>query len=160
MTQQPGIPREALQDVHAAQAVLAVCGQLTTPVLDAVGRWFSHVDIPLPIQAMSLRQEQYRELAAQVLRDLGLAIDRAGAASEGSCEGDQLWRELAGLHADRLNAAWQAIRPADDEDRRARVSDLQEAMGLTAADIARRAPGDQGLLTVLSCLGLTVDDLR
>jgi imidazolonepropionase-like amidohydrolase len=161
------------EDVQTFAQIVKAGIRINEHLLAMVAKWFSDVEIALPIAEMPMTEEERNTLSIQVAEDMISALDKAitsldnGGAeaevlSQAAATLDPLWRELAGLQARVLNEIHQrhSDRPTRAEVLEAienMVEQLMQATGEDEETTRNRMRKDAGVIRLLRQLGIEPD---
>ena len=162
------------EDVAVFRAVVSAGLTPTSPLIHGLWRWFSNVDLALPLPIMQIAPEERKNLALAILEDLDLALDKYEIKNlHTSVEDrhelnngpeaqhiDNMWKELAGVYADLLNKEVYKIDPKDKEEIASQIIDgMSEAFGLDRAGVLEKIKTDPSLRLSLRMSGLNPDEM-
>ena len=155
-------------DVDVAAMVIHKYGHLTPAVQFSLEKWFADVsvDTVFPMTEMPLDDTERSSLMALAIDDMLSAIRSVKEKNLDDQESfailapilDPLWRELSGILAPNLNAAWQNIRPKDHLEQR--IAFMENMLGTSRDELYNRSLVDLKLRAFISKLGLTPDELK
>lgn len=162
------------EDVAVFRAVVSAGLRPTPPVIHSLWRWFSNVDLVLPLPVMSLGEKDRQGIALNILNDLDVALDKYGEKSNDTLPQDigelnhgpetvlidNMWKELAHLYADLLN---KEVPNFSDEDKKEITADIlesiSEAFGLDREGVIQKIKTDPSLKLSLRMMGLSPEDI-
>ena len=162
------------EDVAVFRAVISAGLTPTSPVMNGLWRWFSNVDLALPLPVMKIAPEEKKNLALTILDDLDSALDKyelknlktlianRHELNNGleATQIDNMWKELAGVYAELINKEVVTIRPEDKEEIALQlIENMSEIFGLDRPAVLERIKTDPSLRLSLRMTGLNPDDM-
>jgi len=162
------------EDVAVFRAVVSAGLKPTSPLIHGLWRWFTNVDLVLPLPIMAIAPTERKNLALAILDDLDSALDKyeiknlntpvdkrneLNNGPEASYI-DSMWKELAGVYADLFNKEVLTIKDEDKEMITSQIIEsMSEAMGLDRDGVLNQIKTDPALKLSLRMIGLNPDEI-
>lgn len=162
------------KDIRTLKAVVAADVEVTDVVLDGVWRWFSDVELAVPLQVMELSDSERSLLATEIIAEMdacfsrlekmaskpNVDLDMLAHTSDGR-QVDLLWKELAGVYADLINDEVPELPEELKQEIHERiVEELSEQFGVTEDEIRHKIRTDSSLRMRLRMSGLSPDQIQ
>jgi len=160
---------KARDDLRVLKVLVENDGPITSTTLSAVWRWFLDVEIPLPIPAMPLSDEERLMFARSITEEMDevfAELEQHADAGLDVTEGEPverinaLWRELAGCYADTLNSS---VPQLPDERKREMEANavrlVAMSTGLDEDEAAEHIRTDPVTRTMLRRSGIEPDNV-
>lgn len=141
--------RKSRSDFDTFRSAVNADISITGTLLDIVASWYRNVEIVLPIPEMGLDEGERKQLAQEVATEMLQIVDNAISELERGADGeeilpaiapklDALWRELAGVYASVLNAAFREKMDGIDPE------EVKHAIEAMIATMAQLSGDDEG----------------
>lgn len=167
--------RSSETDFRTFQRVIDADIPVTEALLGSVAKWFGNVEINYPIAEMELDENARRSLALTVMQEMVEAVAKAVSSLESGADAefvlaevspvlDALWRELSGLYAPVLNAAFKrdtaGVNPEEVQQAvEAMLEGLAEMTGEDRESVLAELRQDPNFRAKLRRLGVDPDSL-
>lgn len=163
------------QDINNARAVIAFGLDLNDTIINGIWRFFSDVEINVPLSVMPLEKNERIDLARGILDEMDetmLLIREAYEASRSDEEIDQihrgplakkvdsLWKELAGCYAEIVNEEIPVLpEHLKKVVAESMVEELAARFDVSESDMLERIRQDSSLRMLFRRTGINPDDL-
>lgn len=161
------------RDFESFRHVVSAEIPVTDTFLAIVQRWFENVEIAYPIPEMPIDDSERCTLGSDIAKELVDAVDSGLAALRGGTDEDDcleriaprldgLWRELTGVYAPILNAAFrERTEHLDDTIRERLIADMitmtAEANDVSTDEVREYIRSNKAARTRLRQMGVDPD---
>lgn len=163
------------QDINNARAVIAFGLDLNDTIINGIWRYFSDVEINVPLSVMPLEKNERIELARGILDEMDeIMLQIRGLYESASSEEeiakihrgpladkvDRLWKELAGCYAEIVN---EEIPVLPEHLRKvvaeSMVQELADRFDISESDMLEKIRHDSSLRMMFRRTGINPDEL-
>ncbi len=173
--QQSEIIREIRQNIQNGRAAIAYGLDLNDVLVNGIWRYFSDVEIYVPLQVMPMTADERKSLAGSILEEMDTTMSDIeklfdSAASEEELDKissgplgrkvDNLWKELAGCYAEIINDEIPQLPESMKEAiAESMVEELAARYDTSREDIVRQIRKDSSLRMLFRRTGINPDEI-